>query len=297
MTRFLCVVSTLLFTASLTSSSYIWADDSSANTDDANAEKYLLRYTLKEGERINYEVTHVAKTKTRIQGAEEISQVHTVSDRHLTVTKSADAEIVFDHVIDAVEMTQQQGDEDEIRWDSRSEQTAPDPFVRVAERIGKRLSTFTVNARGEELKREDDSGTQASLGMGSLTLSLPEHPIAIGESWSVPREVKTRTEDGAVKVIKIRESFTLEKVKTGVATLSVRSQPLTPIRSESIRAQVVQQLSNGVIRFDIDNGRMLSKQLDWDESVIGFQGPNSMMEYRAKLTEKLVDGVQRTAKR
>ena len=98
-------------------------------------------------------------------------------------------------------------------------------------------------------------------------------------------------------MIKIRERFTLEKVKTGVATLSVRSEPLTPIREESIRAQVVQQLSNGTIRFDVDNGRLLSKQLDWDEDVVGFQGANSMMEYRAQLTERLVDDVQRTAKR
>lgn len=48
-------------------------------------------------------------------------------------------------------------------------------------------------------------------------------------------------------------------------------------------AQVVQQLSNGIIRFDIDNGHMLSKQLDWDETVIGFQGANSLMEYRIDL--------------
>ena len=59
----------------------------------------------------------------------------------------------------------------------------------------------------------------------------------------------------------------------------------------------MQQLSNGVIRFDIDNGRMLSKQLDWDETVVGFQGANSMMEYRAKLTETLIDEVEHTARR
>ncbi len=133
--------------------------------------------------------------------------------------------------------------------------------------------------------------------MGSLTLTLPAEPIAVGASWSVAREVKTRTEDGEVKTIKIRELYTLEKVKTGVATLSIKSEPLTPINDDSMRAQVVQQLSNGTIRFDIDNGRMLSKQLDWDETVVGFQGANSMMEYRARLTESLVDDVQRTARR
>jgi hypothetical protein len=205
--------------------------------------------------------------------------------------------MTFNHIVDAVEMTQQQGGAEEVRWDSREEATPPAIFEKVAEQIGKILSTISVDARGQEVNRKDNGGTKASLGMGSLTLALPEEPIAVGASWSVPREVKTRTEDGEVKTIKIREVYTLEKVKTGVATLSIKSEPLTPINEDSVRAQVVQQLSNGSIRFDIDNGRMLSKQLDWDETVVGFQGANSLMEYRARLTESLVDDIQRTASR
>ncbi len=262
-----------------------------------DSEKYLLRYQLKPGEQIHYEVTHVAKTKTRLKGAEGVSQVHTVSNRHWAVGEVRGEEATFDHVIDAVEMTQQQDDMEEVRWNSNSGEQAPKVFVRVEEQIGKVLATVTVNSRGQELSREDNGGTKATLGMGSLTLALPEKAMAVGDSWSVPREVKTRTGDGLVKPIKIREVYTLEKVKTGVATLSLRSEPLTPMADESIRAQVVQQLSNGTIRFDIDNGRMLSKQLDWDETVVGFQGANSLMEYRARLTERLVDGVQRTAQR
>ena len=267
---------------------------STARADDT--EKYLLRYQLKQGEKIRYEVTHVAKTKTRLKGKEGISQVHTVSHRHWEVAETSGDEVTFHHIIDSVEMTQQQDDNEELRWSSESGESAPAIFERVEEQIGKVLATLTVNARGQELHREDHGGTKATLGMGSLTLALPENAIAVGESWSVPREVKTRTEDGLVKTIKIREVYTLQKVKTGVATLTLRSEPLTPINSESIRAQVIQQLSNGTIRFDVDNGRMLSKQLDWDETVIGFQGANSLMEYRARLTERIVDDVQRTAR-
>ena len=69
--------------------------------------------------------------------------------------------------------------------------------------------------------------------------------------------------------------------------------------SDAIRAQVIQQLSNGSIRFDLDAGHMLSKELTWDETVVGFQGPESMMEYRARMTERyLADPpAARTAKR
>ncbi|WP_345686568.1 hypothetical protein [Novipirellula caenicola] len=261
-------------------------------------ERYTLRYSLEAGEKLHYEVTHAAKTKTRIRGAEEISTVHTISQRHWDVLAvDPNGEVTIDHVVDSVEMTQQQGEQEEVRWDSMSKEEPPAIFGRVSEQIGKKLTTLTFDPRGIEVKRENHGGTKASLGMGTLTLQLPEEPLAIGDSWSVPHEVKARLDNGEVKVIKIRERYTLDKVQTGVATLSLRSEPLTPITEESVRAQVVQQLSNGTIRFDIDNGRMLSKQLDWDETVVGFQGANSLMEYRSRMTEKLVDGVERTAKK
>ena len=257
------------------------------------SETFVLRYKVQPGEQLHYEVTHAAKTKTRIQGEEEISQVHTTSRRHWNVIESDEQRFKFEHVLDAVAMTQQQGQQRELRWDSKSNLEPPKVFSRIAEQIGKPLSTITASQDGQELQREADTGTKNSLGMGSLTLSFPEEPLKVGDSWSTPQEVRVRTDDGTVKVIKIRQLYTLEKVQTGVAFLRVRSQPLTPINEESVRAQVVQQLSNGTIRFDLDNGHLLSKQLDWDETVIGFQGANSLMEYRARFTERLVSNQSR----
>ena len=266
----------------------------SAQESDA----YLLRYKLRKGEQVRYRVTHVAKTKTRVKGSEGVSQVHTVSDRHWDVQETtASGESTFDHIIDSVSMTQQQDDQEELRWDSNSDEEAPEAFAKVALSIGETLTTLTINPQGKEIRRKDNGANKSDLGMGSLTLSLPEKALKVGEKWNVSREIKTRTEDGLVKPIKIREVYTLEKVQTGVATLAIKSQPLTPILEESVRAQVVQHLSNGTIKFDIDQGRMISKQLDWDETVVGFQGPNSMMEYRARMTEELVSDVTRTAKK
>lgn len=261
-------------------------------------ETYLLRYKLNPNEQLHYTVTHVAKTKTRIKGAEEVTQVHTISKRHWDVTEKKDnGEVVFDHVVDAVEMTQKAGEQEEIRWDSTTGEKAPTVFKIVAGQIGNAISTITVNPRGQETDRENNGASKATLGMGSLTLALPDEAIPVGHQWAVPREVKTRTDDGLVKPIKIRELYTLEKVETGVATLTIKSEPLTPIESEGVRAQVIQNLSDGTIRFDLDNGHLLSKQLDWDETVVGFQGPNSMMEYRARMTEELVPDAPRTARR
>jgi hypothetical protein len=260
--------------------------------------KYTLRYRFEPSETIRYEVTHVAKTKTRLRGTEEVSQVHTVSEKVWEFqAPDSPGKMTFDHSVGRVEMMQQTGDKPEIRWSSESGSEPPVEFEKVAEQLGKTLSTVTINGRGQETDRKTHAGSEAQLGMGGLTIALPEEAIAIGGSWGVPREVKVRTTEGEVKVMKVREMYTLEKVETGIATLSIRSEVLTPIEDETIKGQLVQQLSNGSVRFDLDDGRVLSKQLDWDETVVGFQGANSLMEYRARLTETMVTGPVRTAKK
>ncbi len=263
----------------------------------AAAQKYTLRYRFKEGETVLYEVTHIAKTKTRLRGVEEVSQVHTVSEKVWNFQSPTTPEnMKFEHSVAKVEMMQQTGEKPEIRWDSKASTAPPAEFEKVAEQLGTPLSTVSIDARGQEIERKTHAGTESQLGMGGLTVSLPEEPIAVGGSWNIPKEIKVRGESGDIRAVKIREVFTLEKVETGVATLSIRSEVLTPIEEGSIKAQLVQQLSNGSIRFDIDGGRVLSKQLDWDESVVGFQGDNSLMEYRARMVETIADSPVRTAK-
>jgi hypothetical protein len=264
----------------------------------AEPAKHTLRYKFKPEETVRYEVTHIAKTKTRLRGTEEVSQVHTVSEKVWKFEQATSPDkMTFEHSVSKVDLMQQTGEKPELRWSSESDGPPLVEFSKVAEQIGVPLSTVTINGRGQETDRKTHAGSEAQLGMGGLTIALPDQAIEIGATWTVPREVKVRMENGEVKAMKVREVFTLEKVQTGVATLTIRSEVLTPIEDDSVKAQLVQQLSNGSIRFDIDNGRVLSKQLDWDETVVGFQGPNSLMEYRARMTETLIEGPVRTARK
>lgn len=287
----------LVGAVTLGSSTLSGADDAANQGESVlQKEKYLLRYQFTAGETVCYQVTHMAKTKTRIKGAEENAQVHTVSEKVWQISDVNDeGNMTFVHSVDSVELTQQTGTAAEIRWSSLSGEKPPIMFESVADQLNQPLSTVTINPRGQELARETHAGTEAQLGMGGLTIPLPEEAIAVGHAWSVPREIKARGETGEVKIIKARDTYTLEKVQTGVATLKVRSEILTPIEEASVKAQIIQQLSNGTIRFDLDAGRFLSKQLDWDETVVGFQGPNSLMEYRARLTEEQKAAPTRTA--
>ena len=254
----------------------------------------LLRHRLTQGETVHYEVTHVAKTKTRINKREEVSQVHTVSQRRWSVGAATGEKMTFDHQIDSVAMTQQTGDAEEIRWDSRSGEDAPEAFEAIAVNLGEPLAKITINGQGQELDREHFGGSKSQLGTGGIALVLPAGPVNVGASWAVPSEIQVRDEDGLVKTIKLRQLHTLKSVSAGIATIQLRTQTLTPINEESIKAQVVQQLNNGVIRFDVDRGVLVERQLDWDETVVGFRGSGSMMEYRAKLTERMITADEAT---
>ena len=126
---------------------------------------------------------------------------------------------------------------------------------------------------------------------------LPEKPVKIGSTWYEPSELRNRLPDGRVKRVKIRKLYELVKVKTGVATISIKTEVLTPFNDARIQSQLVQQLTDGTIKFDLDAGRILSKQLDWDETVVGFNGADSLMKYLARFTEELLPAEARTAQR
>ncbi len=66
------------------------------------------------------------------------------------------------------------------------------------------------------------------------------------------------------------------------------TQILSPIDNAEIKSQIIQRKSSGTARFDIAKGRFISLELDLDEAVHHFQGPDSLMKYKMKFTEKLL---------
>ncbi len=249
------------------------------------AAKYLLRHKLSRGEEIRSTVTHQAKTITRIKGIDQASTARTVSEKVWKVVEvNAKGEMKFEYRIDSVDMTQQNGSEKEVRYDSKKDKEAPPIFKKVAASLGKPISTVVVNSRGQVLSRSDNKDAP-ELGMGDIILPFPEEALAIGGTWSVPRDTRVKLQDGTHKTIKIREQYELVKVQSGIATIAIRSQPLTPLDGPEVESQVMQQLSNGELRFDMDAGKVISKELNWDDSVVGFSGAESQLNYTARYRE------------
>jgi hypothetical protein len=268
-------------------------------TDAAEASEqgpFLLRYRFTAGETLRWKVTHMATTETRIKGNTQSSTSHSVSTKRWHVDSVDDGgNITLTHVVENVDMWQKLSDRPEVRYNSDKDEVAPREYRSVAETIGVPLTTVTINAEGGLIERKSGSG-QPSFGLGDMVMMLPPKPAKVGSDWYEPSEVPIRQPDDTIKRIKVRKLYTLKSVRTGVATIEVRTEILTPISEASIKAQLIQRLTNGVIKFDIDAGRILSRQIDWDETVVGFSGNESMMKYLARFTEELVPAVKTAAR-
>jgi hypothetical protein len=115
----------------------------------------------------------------------------------------------------------------------------------------------------------------------------------LGGGVSVPGKVQIP--GGKSRKVSTRRRFQLKSVKTGVATITVAYQVLTPINNAQIKAQLLQRLHKGEIRFDVDAGRVISQRLDIDDRAIGFSGPASSTHYLMRFEERLLKPNERVA--
>jgi hypothetical protein len=232
-------------------------------------------------------VTHLAKNGTRIDSVQQEANSRTVTYKSWRVIHAEDGVATFEYWIDGIDMSQQVGQAEEIRYDSKEPpERIPPQFAGAADTVGKLVSTIRIDENGLVIARSDIHNPP-HMGMGDVTMPLPKNPVSVGASWEIPREMKINRKDGTQRLVKFRELFQLQKVSAGVATVSVKSEPLSTMGEPSEEAQVLQQLSNGTIRFDIDAGRMISKELAWDHQVVAFSGPGSVLEYSARLDDRV----------
>jgi hypothetical protein len=259
-----------------------------APAQESSGEKYTLRYKFTPGEELRWLAVHQGAWTTKIKGHEQKSSSTSKSTKVWKVTDlDADGNISFVHLIDNVNMWRQVGGRAEERYNSQTDKDIPAGYEMVATTVGKPITEAVIDDRGNVAKREDKF-PKFNLSVGDLVTPLPEKPIAVGESWDATDELRLPMKGGAIKLVKIRKVFKLEKVATGVATISLSTQVLTPVNDPHAEAQLMQHVTKGVIKFDIDAGRLLSRQLDWNDTVLGFEGADSSMVYLARFTEELI---------
>jgi hypothetical protein len=256
---------------------------------------YLLRYKFTAGETIRWNVVHLATVDTKIQGTTQVAKTRSESTKVWIVT-SVDPEgrATFVHRVADINMWQKVTGRQEIRYDSTKDETPPAAYEQAASMVGIPLMTITIDPTGEVLERVDKK-KQFGFGGGQITVTFPDKPLKIGENWTHDYDIPVRLEEGQMQRIKSRQVFRLEEVQDGVATIRLDTEVLTPLDNPKVKVQLVQRLSHGEVKFDIERGRVVQQQTDLDETVLAFNGADSAMSYLARFTEELLPDEPQTA--
>ncbi len=261
------------------------------------AEKHLLLYKFKMGEVLRYRVEHSADMRSTI---EETSQQVESSSESVKAWKVTDVlpngEIEFVHVVESVKMSNTVPNRGTTKFDSEKDKTPPVGFEQAARAIGIPLSVIRIRPDGKIVDRQEKHPQPASSEDMPITLRLPSEAIAVGEKWDSGYEVDALRKSQTKVKVRTRRVCTLKSVKEGIATIVVEYQILTPINAY-IESQLVQKMTKGTVRFDMDAGRMVSQKLDADRRVIGFSGKASSMHFVSRMEERLLKPGERLAQK
>jgi hypothetical protein len=259
--------------------------------------KYDLRYKLRRGDVLRYEVTHSASIRSTIDETTEAAQSKTDSVKAWKVTDVlSEGEIEFTNVVEKVHMVNRLPDKDPMEYDSTRDNVPPTGFEDAARAVGVPLSVMRITPQGKVVRRDLKVRNQGAEDDAPIVPRLPEEKVAIGDTWDDPFELQVKLQSGGVKTIQTRRHHKLLDVKNGIATIVVTYQVLSPIDSYT-ETQIVQRLMEGEVRFDIEKGRVEGQQMAIDKRIIGFAGPTSSMQYIMKMEEKLMKNDSKIAAR
>lgn len=258
---------------------------------------YALRYKYTPGETIRWEVEHRSKVRATVSGSTQNTETLSVSMKAWRISEvKPDGTATFEHRVEWVDMRQTLTGRSEVRYDSRTDKTPPPGFESAAKSVGVPLALVTMDPLGKIVKRKDlkpqssaapDAQDSSPNRESWLTIPLPEEPVPVGHSWSIPQNIDIPLPSGSVKRIQAVQQFKLEEVKTGVAVIRVSTDILTPISDPAIESQLVQREAAGRVWFDIDAGRVLRQEMETDKRVVGFRGDASSIHYVNRFTERL----------
>jgi hypothetical protein len=260
--------------------------------------KYTLRYKFHPNETIRWEVEHRSMVRATVSRSTQSTETLSKSVNLWSVSEvQPDGTATFEHRVEWIDMRQTLTGRDEVRYDSRKGQKPPVGFEDVAKSVGVPLSVVKMSVQGKVLHRTDlvkkpqaaNSASQAAeQNKGMITIPLPEGPVPVGYTWSLPEDIEVPLPSGAVKKVKAVQRFVLEEVATGVAVIRVSNDILTTITDPAVESQLVQRESAGTVRFDIDAGRIIGQQMDIDKHVVGFRGDASSIHYVNRFSERLL---------
>ncbi|TWU23828.1 hypothetical protein [Bythopirellula polymerisocia] len=275
------------------------ATDIARATEEASdsAEEFSLTYKFQLGEVLRYRVDHTADIRSTMEGTTEQAETKSDSIKSWKVTDVLpNGEMEFVHLVEVVRMSNRVPNRALVEFDSESDTSPPAGFEQVARAVGVPLSVIRITPSGEIVSREEKHPQPPVTDDMPITLRLPDAPVAVGEQWDESYDVPAESKSGAVTKVRTRRVCTLESVKNGIATISVEYQILTPV-SAFVESNLVERLTKGTVRFDIEKGRIASQQHEVDRRILGFAGDSSVLHHVSRVKERLLKADERLARK
>jgi hypothetical protein len=272
-------------------------ESGSPSKKGSKEQKWLLQYQFQMGEVLRYQVHHMANVRTTIE--ETTQQVESKSDsiKAWKVTDVLpDGSMEFVHVVEHVRMSNKTPSRPWAEYDSQHNKTPPVGFEQAARSVGVPISVIRLAPTGEILAREEKIPQPGHTPDMPITVRLPDSPIGVGTKWNDSYQVRVQRKSGANLKIQTRRHCKLLKVQHGIATFRVDYQILTPVDAYT-ESQLVERLTKGTVRFDLEKGRIVSQEMAVDRRVLGFSGGTSSMHFISKLEERLLGPNEKLARR
>lgn len=262
----------------------------------ATEPRFTLRYRFQPGDTMRWEVLQqsVMQGVVAVSGTKSMQSTESASrSTKVWRVKEVDAQGValFEHLVETVDMKQTlstNGKSQSARYNSQTDKRPPSGFETMAAAVGPVLSTVRMDPQGKVVSRKRAQIQGAAQGDGQMTIPLPAEAVPIGHVWTYHYDMDVSLPNKTSRKIQLQQKYVLSDVKTGVATIGVSTQILTPIDHPLLESQLIQTESAGVVKFDVDAGRVIEQQIDADKRVVGFRGAGSTLHYVNRFTEKLL---------
>ena len=249
-------------------------------------EEYLLRYRYRKGDVREWNVQQSLRITLSLRGKTEITETLSRSSKIWRVVDIAeDGTATFEYKVGNVRMERSQTGKDDAKYDSRVDEEIPAAFRPLEGTIGVPLAELTIGPLGEMKKKTVITNYAGAGEENRIAIPLPKEPIAVGKSWEINTPIEVPQTGGTVKKIAAAQSFTLESVETGVATIKFETKIRTPITDPALESQIIDKYSHGFVKLDLDAGHLISQETTIDRTVVDFQGAGSSIRHHSRFTE------------
>lgn len=269
----------------------------------ASGPRYSMRYKFNPGRQLQYDVATSQEYTSQVGGVADTAWSKSAAQRHFRVKSvEPNGDAVIELVIDRVQMSAQASSTARIEeFDSSDPAKQPPKYKQILDRIGKPQANLHVSNTGKPIKVTNNDGAPVKANQAvsvgpevsaeSFLSQLPEHAVAVGESWKEKFEVGVlNSERLAVKIMMMRV-YRLAEVKDGIARITYQTTILSPVHDPSLSAQLIQRETSGAIEFDLNQGDVISCVSSADRTVVNAFGDKSSLRVVTKYVERqMTDG-------